>query len=125
MRSAGSSPSISACSSSSVTGASRSIMGSPSFSFYAAQRRAPAVEIGFDLYARARQTGHDGTDRNALHLGDLAVAQSLEHHEQQGVTLIFDKCCKRAFNVAPARFRTGKVRGVVILNRRQHGPPGQ
>jgi len=65
-------------------------MGSPSFSFHAAQRWAPAVEIGFDLYARTRQTRHDGTDRHALHLGDFAVAQPLEHHEQQGVALVFN-----------------------------------
>ena len=48
-------------------------MGSPFFSFHAAQRRAPAVEISFDLYARTRQTRHDGTDRNALHLGNFAL----------------------------------------------------
>src|ERR1035437_237665 len=125
LRSAGNSPSTKACSSSSVTGESRSIMGSPFLSFYAAKRRAPAVKIVFDLYARTRQTRHHGTDRHPLHFRDFAVAEALQYHQQQGIALVLHQRGKRAFDVAAARFRPAPVRCVVILERQQHRPPRQ
>src|SRR5450759_876761 len=101
-RSAGTSPSTKACSSSSVTGESRSIMFSPSLSFHAAQRRAPAVEKSFDLDTGTRQTRHHGTDRYALHLRDFAVGEAFQHHQQQGVALVLHQSRQRAFDVAAA-----------------------
>src|SRR5450830_1414122 len=125
LRSAGNSPSTKACNSSSVTGESRSIMGSPSSLFHAAKRRALAVEIVFDLYARTRQTRHHGTDRHALYFRDFAIAEAFQHHQQQGMALVLDQRGERAFDVAAARFRTGQVRSVVVLDRQQHRPPRQ
>ena len=57
---------------------SRSIIDFLSLSFHAAQRRALAVQIRSDLHAGAREPRHHRADRHALHLGDLAIGQTLQ-----------------------------------------------
>src|SRR5947207_14892974 len=89
-RSTGNSPSTKACNSSGVTGVLSTVIVSP-FSFHAAQRRALAVEIGFDLGARPREPRHHRSDRNGLYFGHFAIRKSLQHHEQQRMALILDQ----------------------------------
>src|SRR6185437_3609406 len=113
-RSAGSSPSTYACSSSSVTGELRLIMFHLRPSFYSAQRGALAVEKSLDLHACTRQTRHHRADRHALHLRDFAVGQALQHHQQERVALVFHQRGERAVDVAPAGFRPGQIRRVVV-----------
>src|SRR5262245_65152105 len=89
----------------------RSIIGSPSLSsFHAAQRRARAVEIIFDLYACTRQTRHHSANRHALHLSNFAIAKTFQYHQEQGIALVINQRRERTFDIAPARFGSGKVR---------------
>src|SRR5215472_6818285 len=98
-RSAGSSPSTWAWSSSSVTGTSGSVIVPPR-SFDATERRALTVEKSLDLRPGARQPRHHGPDRDALHLGDLAVGQALEDDQQQRRALVLDEARQRPLDVA-------------------------
>src|ERR1700730_11622935 len=99
-------PSTNAWSSSSVTTTSLSVIVFALLSFDAAERRALAVEIGFDLRARARQTRHHGSDRHALHFGYLTIGEAFEHDQQQHTTLILDQAVERAGDVAAAGLRS-------------------
>jgi hypothetical protein len=71
--------------------------------FHAAQRRALAVEIGFDLQAGAGQPRHYRSNRDALHFSDLAIGESFEHDEEQRRTLLLGEFLEGAGDIATAR----------------------
>ena len=51
-----------------------------------------------------------------MHLGDFAVRKTLQYNEQQRGSLLIHQHCERAFDIAPAGLRSGKVRDLYRLN---------
>jgi hypothetical protein len=86
---------------------------------YAAQRRTLGIEISLDLRTRTREARHRRAKRHALHHGDLAIGQTLEHNQQQRAPLILPKPGNRPPDVAAAELRSGEIGNVVVLDRRQ------
>src|SRR5882757_7379680 len=73
-------------------------------SFDSPQRGAFAFERGFHMRTRTGKPGHYGADRYALDVGDLAVTQSFQHHQQQHRALFFHQRRQCAGNVAAFGF---------------------
>jgi len=72
----------------------------------AARWRSPSKR-SFDMGSRARKPGHYyGTDRHSLDVGDLAVAQSFQHHQQQHRALLLHQRRQRP-RESVAAFRLG------------------
>jgi hypothetical protein len=82
--------------------------------FDTAERRALPVEIGLDLHAGARESRHHGSDRHALHFGDLAVGEAFEHDQKQGRALILDQRRERPLDIARSSLSGPAISGASL-----------
>ena len=63
--------------------------------------------------AGAGEAGHHGADRHALNVGDLAVAQSFQHHQEQHRALLFHQRRQCAGDIPALGFGAAGI-GIVL-----------